>query len=744
MYRGGAIATLGALGAMLVPAAAGATPPGQLDPSFGGGTVLAPAGVQLLGTAARPDGSVVAAGTDGSQAQVAQYTSGGALASTSSGAGAAARGVAIQGDGKIVVAGGDEGGSTGMVVERFTPDGSPDPSFGSGGVVTLLPNLNAQANAVALQSDGEIVVAGTATSSSFYPGVALARLNPANGHVDSSRVFDLGHFSTANSIAVQADNKIVIGGSVRDPGNQVTAVMAARFNADGNSPDGSFNNGGEFVNQYAINGAAFSAAYGVALQSDGKVVLAGMGYDGNTGANMVVVRLTAAGSADGSFGSGGAARAPATANGPSFSQIPPLPGAHGVVVVGGKIVAAGYAYDIYGFKKLQLWALTPSGALDSTFGNGGIAGGQSGQALAIAPAPGANLIVAGDTGERVPPPTSALVARYGTPTPVPPPSGAPPSVTIGAPSQVTEVSATANGQVNPNGLATSYHFEYGKTTAYGSSTTTASTGAGTSYMAVAAVLTGLSPNTTYHYRLVATNADGTSKSTDATFTTAPARPPAASTGGSSKITEVSAMIAGQVTPNGLATSYHFDYGQSTAYGSTTRTASVPASSPVAVSATLRGLRPGTTYHYRLAARNANGTSYGRDQKFTTTSRLSVTLSGLARSYRISDVIKRGLALRVGCNQACSIAGALLPPISSSKRRGHRPARRHHVAIQLPIGGGTALLRRAGTATLTLRLSDAGERALATVKKLTVTLRIVVTPVGGGPTVTLTRPLAFKR
>jgi uncharacterized delta-60 repeat protein len=731
--RSGTIATLAAVIALLGPAAARATPPGQLDSSFGGGTVLQPPGVQLLGVAVRGDGSVVAAGTDGHHAQLAQYTSGGALASLSAGAGPVARAVAIQGDGKIVVAGGDSTDNAGMVIERFNSNGTPDQSFGSGGAVTLYAGLNAQANAVALQSTGEIVVAGTATNSTSYPGVALVRLNPANGHVDSAGLFNLGPLSTANSAAVQGDDKIVIGGSQRDSGLQVTNVMAARFNAAGTALDPSFGSGGAFASQFATNGAAFSSFYGVALQPDGKVVLAGMAYDGNTGANMLVARYTSAGAPDAGFGSSGVVRVPATANGNSFSQRPPLPGAHAVTVSGGKIVAAGYAYDIFGTKRLELWALTPSGALDSTFGSGGTAGGQAGEANGIAPAPGGNLVIAGDTGDGSPP-TSALVARYGAPIPVP---AQPPSATTGAASQVAADSAVVAGQVNPNGLTTSYHFDYGQTTAYGSSTPTASAGAGSTPVAVSATLRPLSPATTYHYRLVASNADGTSYGADGTFTTAPSRVPAAGTGRASRITEISAALAGKVTPNGLLTFYHFDYGKTRAYGSSTPTATVDPGPSLTVSASLKRLLPGTTYHYRLVASNAVGTSYGPDRTFKTKPRLSIVVSGFARSYKISLVIKSGLGLKVRGNQGCSIAGTLTIPAASA-------ARRRHAQRQIVLGGGSASLKRAGTVALQLRLTSAGKQTIAGLRNLTVTLRIVATPAGGGPAVSSSRTLTFMR
>jgi hypothetical protein len=97
----------------------------------------------------------------------------------------------------------------------------------------------------------------------------------------------------------------------------------------------------------------------------------------------------------------------------------------------------------------------------------------------------------------------------------------PPAATTGAASAVTATTATLNGTVSPNKEATTYRFEYGTTTAYGSQTP-AGTSSGNASKAVSADITGLAPSTTYHFRLVATNASGTAMGADAQFTTLPA------------------------------------------------------------------------------------------------------------------------------------------------------------------------------------------------------------------------------
>jgi hypothetical protein len=85
---------------------------------------------------------------------------------------------------------------------------------------------------------------------------------------------------------------------------------------------------------------------------------------------------------------------------------------------------------------------------------------------------------------------------------------------------ITRTAATVAGRVNPNIRATTYHFEYGPTPSYGTSTPEQPVGAGTAAIPVSAAIGGLRPATTYHYRIVATNAEGTSATGDATFVTA--------------------------------------------------------------------------------------------------------------------------------------------------------------------------------------------------------------------------------
>jgi hypothetical protein len=214
-------------------------------------------------------------------------------------------------------------------------------------------------------------------------------------------------------------------------------------------------------------------------------------------------------------------------------------------------------------------------------------------------------------------------------------AGAPTATTDPA-SSVGSTAARLNGRVNPNGQATRWWFEYGTTTGYGSRTSTRNAGSGTSAARVAVSVSGLRRETTYHFRLVATNDSGTSVGADRTFSTA--LTPSVRTGPSSNVGTTTATVAGTVDPRGRATSWWFEYGTTTGYGSRTSARNAGAGNVVVpVSASLSRLTPGAAYHYRLVARNGAGTSRGADQTFTT---VGVTLTTAARTV----VYGRGLTL----------------------------------------------------------------------------------------------------
>ena len=193
-----------------------------------------------------------------------------------------------------------------------------------------------------------------------------------------------------------------------------------------------------------------------------------------------------------------------------------------------------------------------------------------------------------------------------------------PTVATGSATALTQKTAKLTGSVTPSGAATTYDFEYGTSTSYGSQTPSHYAGAGSNAVQVAAGISGLTAGQVYHFRLVAASSSGTTDGDDQTFTTATAPAPTVVTGTSNSVATRSAAIAGTVTPNGAPTTFSFQYGTTTSYGSQTPTRNLGAGlNPVQVMATPTGLKPGTVYHYRLTATNSGGTTSGSDQTFTT-------------------------------------------------------------------------------------------------------------------------------
>src|SRR6476620_2857371 len=192
-----------------------------------------------------------------------------------------------------------------------------------------------------------------------------------------------------------------------------------------------------------------------------------------------------------------------------------------------------------------------------------------------------------------------------------------PVVTTNAATLIASFSATLNGSLNPHGLTTTVSFQYGTTTAYGS-TTPMRTKTGSTYRDIAANISGLSPNTLYHFRTVATNSAGTRFGGDRTFTTLSATgPPVATTNPATFIASFSAMLNALLDPHGLTTSVHFEYGTTPSYGLTTAPQNRTGNTCQAVGANVTGLAANTLYHFRVVASNGAGTTTGSDRTFTT-------------------------------------------------------------------------------------------------------------------------------
>jgi hypothetical protein len=197
----------------------------------------------------------------------------------------------------------------------------------------------------------------------------------------------------------------------------------------------------------------------------------------------------------------------------------------------------------------------------------------------------------------------------------------PPTVVTTAATAITYNSATLNGTVNANNSSTTVTFEYGLTTSYGNTVPgVPGTVTGTSPQGVLANIGGLLPNTLYHFRVNGVNAGGTANGNDMTFTTAPG-PPTAVTTAATNVSSNSATLNGIITANGSSTTVTFEYGLTTAYGTTVP--GVPGTvnsgnTPVPVTADISGLTINTTYHFRVNGQNGVGTTNGNDMTFLTT------------------------------------------------------------------------------------------------------------------------------
>ncbi|MFZ4548601.1 MAG: hypothetical protein ACOYN4_14240, partial [Bacteroidales bacterium] len=201
-----------------------------------------------------------------------------------------------------------------------------------------------------------------------------------------------------------------------------------------------------------------------------------------------------------------------------------------------------------------------------------------------------------------------------------------PVITTLAASSITASSATVNGSVMASSNTVGVSFEYGLTTAYGTTVAgTPATISGTTVTNALSNLTGLLPSTTYHYRAVGTIGLFKFYGADLTFTTL-AAPPTVVTLSATAIGNNIATLQGTVNANGQSTTTSFEYGLTTSYGTTVAGSpvTVTGSTVTPVSASITGLALNTTYHFRIKGVNVGGTSNGNDMTFTTGCNIPVT------------------------------------------------------------------------------------------------------------------------
>jgi uncharacterized delta-60 repeat protein len=360
------------------------------------------------------DGKIVAAGDEQTSSgtdyfAVARYTTAGALDPSFGSGGSVAigfvqnefahlGGAAIDGSGRIVLAGvanNSRQGKEYIALARLNSNGSLDSSFGSKGTVTTFIKQGAEIDALMIQTDGKLLVAGW----TFGGSALLARYN-ANGSLDNS--FGSGGivtttlgFGQANfhSLALQSNGKILAGG-VESPsatGNPYIFTVA-RYNASG-TLDASFGSGG--VVTTAIGGNPnWQPIYGVLgllIQSNGMIVAAGT-VPSNTGGSseeVALARYDATGNPDPSFGSGGVVVNPTPASASDRADAAALESDGSIVVAGSHGDATGTYFEVERY--------TSAGALDTTFNATGVvttAIGSYAQAHGLVIQPGDGKIVA--------------------------------------------------------------------------------------------------------------------------------------------------------------------------------------------------------------------------------------------------------------------------------------------------------------------------------------------------------------
>jgi uncharacterized delta-60 repeat protein len=250
--------------------------------------------------------------------------------------------VAIQSDGKIVVVGDVAiGGLFEFGIARYNSNGSLDGSFGTGGKVSNLPQ--GYASGVAVQSDGKIVAVGRIITGSDVD-FAIARYN-SNGSLDTTFnstgevITDLGGMDdNLEEVAIQSDGKIVVVGSSRPSSDWDFAV--ARYNSNG-SLDSTFGSGGAVITDFTLQD---DGAFSVAIDSNSKIVVAGLAVINGNPEDTAVVRYNSDGSLDSGFGTGGKVTFD-YANSLDYAEALALH-ADGKIVVAGESAAPTYAFAI--------------------------------------------------------------------------------------------------------------------------------------------------------------------------------------------------------------------------------------------------------------------------------------------------------------------------------------------------------------------------------------------------------------
>lgn len=390
-----------------------------LDQSFGNGgkvvTQFSIAGAGVSALALQADGKVVAAGwAEGSLQNdfaIARYQANGSL-DTGFGNGGKKTvdfngqedlisAVALQADGKIVVAGRAHNG-TGFdsAIARFNPDGSLDTAFDTDGRLIVDFGFSDYASGLAIQSDGKIIIAGRALNSAGYSDMALARLN-SDGSLDANfgtggkvTTDFYGLHDVANCVLIQpADGKIVLAGFAQTTfvkHDRYNDFAVARYFADG-TPDNSFDTDGKATTDFFGFGDEANA---IVLQNDGKIVVGGGAGQIYTEYDFALARYNTNGSLDNNFGQSGKATTDFGVGANKRDAVFAL-----ALQPNGRMIAAGHA----DFSYSALARFNNNGSLDLNFSTDGkITNGVGGPSYALLIQPDAKILTAGsgrlDTG----------------------------------------------------------------------------------------------------------------------------------------------------------------------------------------------------------------------------------------------------------------------------------------------------------------------------------------------------------
>jgi uncharacterized delta-60 repeat protein len=381
-------------------------------------TGFAAGSAQAAAIAVQTDSKIVVVGKVGdnsSEIALARYNRDGTLDSsfgsggevlTSFGANnpSSANAVAIEPDGTIVVAGAaGRFGSQQFALARYLPNGNPDPTFNFSGTVLTSFAGSAGANSLAAASDGSIIAAGFAQpqQGSSTTSFALARYLP-NGTLDTT-FGSQGEVTTpvgpsdaaVKSVLIEPDGTIVAAGHTSTSGGNFNFALA-RYTTTG-SLDTTFNQTG-IVNTHF---GEFDDVAALVLQPDRKLVAAGS-YSTGSKVDLALARYNPDGSLDSTFGTAGQVSTDLGAENQAIEGM--------VIQPDGKLVVTG-AYATAGPSEFFLSRYTTAGILDTTFGNSGftitaIPGSTNAGAAGVAILPGGTFIVAGTSSNNF------ALARY--------------------------------------------------------------------------------------------------------------------------------------------------------------------------------------------------------------------------------------------------------------------------------------------------------------------------------------------